>query len=289
MRYRLLDKTALVTGGASGIGKAICVQLVSEGAFVVVLDKQLVPCEGGDNVLQLMEQARKSANLSNDSHKPTYEFVEGDVLNVSDITKALKCVQSFTGRVDILVNNAAKVSGGQGLLDTTPEGWDNFMSVNVKGAFLTTQAAVKVFLEQEPVGSDRIRGKIVNITSQHGVVAAPNNIAYGCSKAALNYMTKQVAIDFIKYGIVVNAVAPGRILTGREGSRSEEDARNAGVELSPREVQGLLASKTRTPHSEYGRLGSPSDVAKAVAFLASEYSSYTVGETLVVDGGYLAS
>ena len=289
MSHRLLNKTAVVTGGASGIGKAICIQLASEGARVVVLDLQLSPREGGDDVLNLMEHARDSAGLAKQHDSPAYEFVLGDILDIGSISNVFKCAKSMTGRVDILVNNAGLVSGGRGLLETTPEDWDDFMSVNVKGAFLCTQAAVKMFMEQEPVGPDHVRGKIVNITSQHGIVAAPGNIAYGCSKAALNYMTKQVAVDYIKHGIIVNAVAPGRILTGRVGSISEEDARMNGTELSPDEVESLLASKARTPHSKLGRLGSPCDVAKAVAFLVSDYSSYTVGETLVVDGGYLAS
>ena len=291
-RYRLLNKTAVVTGGSSGIGKSICSRLASEGALIVILDKDRNPREGGDDVLQDIVVARNSAGLTQSSDGPVaHDFILGDVLDSESISKALNRAKSFTGRLDILVNNAARVSGGHTLLETTPDEWDSFMSTNVKGAFLCTQAAVKMFMEQEPIGPDLIRGKVINITSQHGIVAAPENIAYGCSKAALNYMTKQIAVDYIKHGIIVNAVAPGRILTGRVGSRKITDVqRNESPSLAD-EGQGLVASEKRTPHANSlsGRLGSPDDVAKAVAFLASDYSSYTVGETLVVDGGYLAS
>ena len=208
--------------------------------------------------------------------------------------KCTKC------NLDILVNNAARLSGGHNLLETTENEWDDFMSINVKGAFLCTQAVVHQFLQQEPQGSDGIRGRIINISSQHGKVAAASNIAYGCSKAALDYMTRQVAIDYIDKGIIVNAVAPGRILTGRVGSRKclsdksslqndSSDLKGAcSDELPPSEVKSLIESESRTPYSRLGRLGSPSDVAKAVAFLASDDASFIVGETLLVDGGYLA-
>merc|ERR1712146_359016 len=100
-------------------------------------------------------------------------------------------------------------------------------------------------------------------------------------------MTRQVAVDYIEHGVIVNAVAPGRILTGRLGSRTRPTYDDGG-ELPADELEELLASEARTPHSRLGRLGVPTDVAKAAVFLASDYASFIVGETLFVDGGYMA-
>ena len=129
-------------------------------------------------------------------------------------------------------------------------------------------------------------------------MAAASNIAYGCSKSALDYMTRQVAVDYIDRGIIVNAVAPGRILTGRMGSRMRPSSTshyrnstddNLSTEQLPlSEEESLVSSESRTPYARLGRLGAPVDVAKAAAFLASDDASYIVGETLLVDGGYLA-
>ena len=286
VKHRLSGKSAIVTGGSSGIGKAICVNFAQEGASVVVLDIDKQPREGGPDVITLMLQARSNAGLMNTS--TMFQFVHGSVEDKEAISHAVDVAKSLTGRLDILVNNAARLSGGHSLLETSEEEWDDFMSSNAKGAFLCTQAAVKTFLEQEPAGPDSIRGRIVNISSQHGIVAARENIAYGCSKAALDYMTRQVAVDYIKDGIVVNAVAPGRVLTGRLGSRPRIDSNSNPVKLPEAEEVDLRASELRTPYANLGRLGKPNDVAKAVSFLASDYASYIVGETLLVDGGYLA-
>ena len=158
------------------------------------------------------------------------------------------------------------------------------MAVNAKGVFLCSKAAVAQFLTQPRRGPDGIRGRIVNISSQHGMVWCPGNAAYGTSKAAVAYLTRQVGSEYISEGVVVNAVAPGRILTGREGSRSLAQ----GAAEVEEEVAGLAESEARTPHSAI-RLGEPADVARAVAFLASDLATFIVDENLVVDGGYTAS
>jgi NAD(P)-dependent dehydrogenase (short-subunit alcohol dehydrogenase family) len=144
------------------------------------------------------------------------------------------------------------------------------MAVNAKGVFLGCRAAVRQMLTQEPVGE--VRGRIVNLSSQHGMVRAPGAFAYGVGKAAVVYMTRQIAGDYAGDGIVCNAVAPGKILTGIGG-------RAVAPEV-------LEYSHARTP---WPRLGRPSDVAGAALFLASDEATYITGENLMVDGGWMAS
>lgn len=240
---RLGSKVCLVTGGASGIGKAICVQLAREGATVIAFDVRRAPREGGEDVISLMRAARQSESL------PVQQdlFIAGDVSDADSVQGAIVTTVDAFGRLDVLVNNAAKMNG-HSLLDTSEEEWDDIMAVNAKGVFLFSKAAVTQFLEQPRHGPDGIRGRIVNISSQHGsarvapphcptliltanlfwvrrwlcaVLYCPGNVAYGTSKAAVAYLTKQVGSEYIQDGIVVNAVAPGRILTGRPGSRIE--------------------------------------------------------------------
>ena len=117
-----------------------------------------------------------------------------------------------------------------------------------------------------------MRGRIVNISSQHGMIRAPNDFAYGVGKATVVYMTRQIAGDYAEHGIVCNAVAPGKILTGKTGQA-----------IAP---EMLKYSKSRTP---WPRLGRPADVANAVLFLASDEASYIIGENLMVDGGWMAN
>jgi len=156
------------------------------------------------------------------------------------------------------------------------------MAANAKGPFLCSRAAVAQFLRQEPRGPDGIRGRIVNVASQHGMVHCPGSVGYGTSKAAVVYMTRQIGCEYVERGVIVNGVAPGRILTGRPGSRDDPAA------ISEEEERDLAQSRARTPHAAL-RLGKPEDVARAVAFLASDDASFIVGEVLMVDGGYMAS
>jgi NAD(P)-dependent dehydrogenase (short-subunit alcohol dehydrogenase family) len=115
------------------------------------------------------------------------------------------------------------------------------------------------------------RGRIVNISSQHGMVGAPEDIAYGTSKSGVVYITRQIAADYAKHDVVCNAVAPGKILTGKSGRAAEE--------------RWLTYSRVRTPMP---RLGRPDDVANAALFLASDEATYITGENLMVDGGWMA-
>jgi glucose 1-dehydrogenase len=142
------------------------------------------------------------------------------------------------------------------------------MAVNLRGVFLGCKRAVSEMLGQEPIGE--VRGRVVIISSQHGMVGPPGHVAYAASKGGVVNLTRQIAVDYGKHGILVNAVAPGKILTGSPEQQSPET---------------LAYSHTRTP---FHRLGRPDDVAGAALFLASEDSGYVSGTNLLVDGGWMA-
>lgn len=251
---RLKDRTAIVTGGASGIGKAIAVRFAEEGARVIVADITDEPAEGGEKTVDTIAKAGG-----------TVEFISCDVTRSEDLEAAV----ALAGHLDIMVNNAA-VRSPMRLHETSEEEWDRVMAVNAKGVFLGCRAAIRQMLTQEMRGE--VRGRIVNLASQHGMVRSPNAFCYGVGKATVVYMTRQIAGDYAKDGIVCNAVAPGKILTGRGG-------RAVAPEV-------LAYSHSRTP---WPRLGRPADVANAALFLASDEATFITGENLMVDGGWMAS
>lgn len=257
MRMRLQDKVVVVTGGGSGIGRAIATLFAREGAKVVIGDVTETPLEGGPPTREVIAAERG-----------TVRFRRCDVAVWDDVQALVDAAVGEFGRLDVMVNNAAIRGEGKPLLETTEADWDRVMAVNAKGVFFGCKAAVARFLAQDPV--NEVRGRIVNISSQHGMVAAPGKIAYGTGKAAAAYITKQVAVDYAKQGIVCNAVAPGRILTGRPAG--------AGTDA-------MEYSVMRTPMPRPGR---PMDVAQAALFLASDEATYLTGHNLLVDGGWMA-
>lgn len=251
---RLSGKVAVVTGGASGIGRAIARLLAAEGARVVVGDVTETVLEGGESTVAAIAAAGGDAL-----------FQRCDVSVWAEMDALVGRAVAAFGSLDIMVNNAAIRGGMAPLLDTTEEDWDRVMAVNARGVFFGCKRAVQQFLTQPLV--EEVRGRIVNLSSQHGMVAAPGRLAYGTGKAAAAYITKQVAVDYAPQGILCNAVAPGRILTGRPGGD-----------------YALDYARARTPMP---RLGRPEDVARAVLFLASE-ASFVTGHNLMVDGGWMA-
>jgi len=278
----LLGKTVVVTGGSSGIGRAICRACAREGAHVVIMDLRQEPLEGGETTEALIESdaaaaaaagAGAGAGAAGDAAaaaaapRPQVVRVAGDVSKLADVKRAVAAAVSLTGRLDVLVNNAAIDSGGQDLLATTEETWDRVLAVNAKGVMFGCQAAIDQMVTQAQ-GADELRGRVVNISSQHGMVCCPGDLAYGVGKATVVYMTRQIAADYAKRGIAVNAVAPGKIVTGFDG-----DNRPYSI------------SRTPAP-----RLGRPDDVARAVVFLASEQATaFVTGVNLMCDGGWTAS
>jgi NAD(P)-dependent dehydrogenase (short-subunit alcohol dehydrogenase family) len=249
---------AIVTGAASGIGRAIAMRFAVEGAHVLVADLAPEPRGGGTPTHEAILRTGGRA-----------EFLSADVSRWEDIQTLVARAAGLGGRLDVIVNNAAIGDGGR-LTETSEEVWDRTMAVNLKGVFLGCKAAAAQMLTQEMRGE--VRGRIVNISSQHGMIASPNHLAYGVSKAGVVYMTRQIAADYARDGIVCNAVAPGKILTDMGGQ-------------VPTEAQ-LAYARSRTP---WPRLGRAEDVAGAALFLASPEASYITGENLMVDGGWMAS
>jgi len=255
---RLNGRTAIVTGGSSGIGRAIARLFAREGASVVIADVTEAVVEGGPPVTGVIRAEGHTAS-----------FVRCDVSQASDVDALFADTLDRHGAIDILVNNAA-IRGGKPLAETDEALWDAVMAVNLKGSFLCARAAVRQMLRQPVI--NEARGRIVNISSQHGMIAAPEDFAYGVSKSGLVYMTRQIAADYGRQHIVCNAVAPGKILTGKGGRAVE-----------PRWIE---YSEARTPAP---RLGTPQDVAHAALFLASGEASFVNGHNLMVDGGWMAA
>jgi NAD(P)-dependent dehydrogenase (short-subunit alcohol dehydrogenase family) len=249
---RLAGKTALITGASSGIGRAIARKFVEEGALPLLMDLTEEVREGGEPTHRILG----------------VPFYQGDVSSEADAEEAVRRTTALTGRLDILVNDAVFNIGGK-LGDTSLADWNRTMDVNLTGVFLMCRAAIGQMRRQEI--RNEVRGRIVNISSQHGMIAAPEAAAYGTSKAGVVYLTRQVAVDYAKENIVCNAVAPGKILTGKTGRAIE-----------PRWIDYSYA---RTPMP---RLGRSEDVANAALFLASDEATFITGENLMVDGGWMA-
>jgi glucose 1-dehydrogenase len=257
MDKMLQDKVAIVTGASSGIGRAIAVRFAGEGARVILADVRELPIEGGSSTLSLIHQS------GNEGH-----FVATDVSQWSAIDSLVSGVIEWFGRLDVMVNNAA-VYTSTSLVDSSEEQWRRVMAVNVDGVFFGCKRAVQQMQVQEPMGDTR--GRIINLSSQHGMVASPGDPAYGVRKAAVVHLTRQVAVDYAKDKIVCNAIAPGKILTGR-----------TDIAIAP---EMLAYATTRTP---WPRLADPADIGSTATFLASDMATYLTGVNLLVDGGWMA-
>jgi len=244
---RLKDNKAIVTGGASGIGRAVCLALAREGADILVADIQ----DAIETVKVVQALARRAISVITDvtAHDQVEAMVD-------------KAVQEF-GRVDILVNDAG-IAILKPFFETNEVDWDRQMNVNAKGVFLVSQAVARVMRDQGG-------GRIINISSISADRAGTHLSAYCASKAPVSALTLCLALELAEYGIYVNAVLPGTTETtlNREWHKTNPAMRQANIEGTPLK-----------------RLGRPEDIANAVVYLASEEASWTTGALLRVDGGY---
>jgi len=258
------QKVCLITGASRGIGKAIAVTLAREGHAVVVTYN---------------EKAEAASRVCDEIVKAGGHAITAQ-LNVKDrisIQASIDVTLSEFGRLDVLVNNAGILKQNN-FLDITEEDWDNIFDVNVKGVFNCCQLAVPLLIEKP-------YSKIINIASFAGKYGGPKAPHYSASKAAIMSLTKSLARIYAGKKLLVNAVAPGVIETDMFAQSSKASA-NTGIPGSD-----LKQEKSNTVHSDIllGEIGTPEDVANAVAFLVSHRSNYITGSTLDVNGGLLLS
>lgn len=245
----LQGNVALVTGGAQGIGKSIVGLLADCGASVVVSDINRETAE--KTVSELTAQGKKAM------------AAQANVARGEEVKAMVDSIVSQWGKIDILVNNAG-ITRDTLLLRMKDEDWDAVLSVNLKGTYNCMKAVLSSMSKQR-------RGRIVNISSIVGVIGNAGQANYAASKAAVIGLTKTVAREYASRGITVNAVAPGFIDTAMTAV------------LSPEVKENLLKQ------IPLARLGSPTDVANAVVFLASDRANYMTGQVLHVNGGMYMS
>jgi NAD(P)-dependent dehydrogenase (short-subunit alcohol dehydrogenase family) len=246
----LTGKVALITGAARGIGRACALALAESGADIALGLRDIRSGEGLAD--EIKASGRKVLSL------------QMDISKISEIKAAFENLEKEFGRLDILVNNAG-IGPPNAIEDVTEEDFDYTVEVNLKGTFFVSQHAGKLMKRNS-------YGRIVNLSSQAGFIALPTESVYCMTKAAIAHLTKCFAVEWGRYNINVNAVAPTFIKTpGTEEWLSDEKFRN--------EILSKIV---------LGRVGIPKDVASAVLFLSSEASSLITGTTLMIDGGWTA-
>lgn len=270
-----VTRVALVTGCGKpdGVGQGVARALAAAGAAVVVADKELT---GVPNRRQELLGARgpehwhglKSLVEEITAAGGAASFAVGDVGDEADAQRMTDQAVEQHGRLDILVNNAAAPQGldRADIEDVPVDLWDLQIRVNLRGTYLMSRAAVPVMRRQR-------WGRIVNVSSMAGMVAAPRSTAYSASKAGVIGLTRALSMDVAPWGITVNAICPGMVGTSR-AILSDDPSLDPDTEIA-----------RRGRNIPVGRAGQPADIAAAAAFLASEHSSYITGQTLVLDGG----
>jgi NAD(P)-dependent dehydrogenase (short-subunit alcohol dehydrogenase family) len=248
---RLQNKSALITGGTSGIGEATAYLFAKEGAAVAIAGRN--ETRGHAITAQILESGGKAI------------FIRTDVRKAAECNRAVaETLQSF-GRIDVRFNNAG-VYYPQTTLECSEEEWDLQIDINLKGTFLMSKAALPRMIAQ---GS----GNIINNSSGWGIVGGDHAVAYCASKGGVVLLTKAMAIDHGRQGIRVNCICPGDV----ETPMLPEDAKMRGLQW-----EDYIAGCANRP---LGRVGTADEIAKAVLFLASDDSSFMTGAALVVDGG----
>jgi len=248
--FSLADRVAIVTGGASGIGKTVAIALADYGASTVIAD---LDKEAADRVIsEIAERGQKAI------------ATKVDVTNPDDVQNMVRFTLEHYGRIDILFNNAG--INIRGPAETYAlEDWNRLIAVNLTGMFICAQAVGKIMIKQGG-------GKIINTSSVSGKLGHPGNLAYAAAKHGVIGMTKVMAVEWGKHNINVNCIGPGVTRTPMTRAAFTDQQRYEE-----------LASKV-----PMGRLGEPEDLVGTVVFLASDASDYVTGQTIYVEGGRMS-
>ena len=244
---KLKEKIALVTGGSRGLGKAIALQLAKDGAQVVV--NYATSTDKAEEVVAAIKAEGGKALA-----------MKADVSHLEEVEKMVDTIYEQFGRIDILVNNAG-VTRDELLISMEREDWDKVIATNLGGIFNCSKSVAKYMMMQKS-------GRIINMSSVAGERGGRGQSNYAASKGAVNAFTRSVAMELARKKVTVNAVAPGVV----ETEMSSEVIRRA---------QDIILNSVALK-----RLGQPEEIAKVVAFLASDDSSYITGEVIRVDGGF---
>ena len=246
---KLKDKVAIITGATSGIGRAIALEFVRQGAKVTLT---------GRNAARLAEAEKEVKAIGG-----VCLSVQTDILQLADIDKAVEETVEKFGRLDVLVN-AAGLFETCDFLETSEELFDRAMDINLKGLFFMTQRAAKEMKQQG-------RGKVINFSSiGGGAVGFPTGSAYCATKGAIVALTQTLGVELAPYKINVNAICPGNVHSPmNEHLFASEEYTKAMLDLTP-----------------WGRIGETSDITPAVVYLASDDSNYVTGQKLIIDGGW---
>lgn len=246
---RLKGKVALVTGGGTGIGKAIALEFAKEGAKVAITGRRL------DKLQEVVNEMKKNGGET--------IAITGDVSKLEEVDRIVKTTVDTFKRLDILVNCAGVLVSAD-LAHHTEKIWDETIDINLKGSFLCIQRAVPEMLKQG-------KGKIISISSIAGQIGFPNSVAYCASKGGIMGMTKALAMELAPLKINVNDIAPG----------DTETPLNEHLLKDPEYLKG------RVENTPYGRVGKVSDIAPGAVYLASDESDFVNGITLTIDGGLI--
>lgn len=247
MKNLLKDQVAIVTGGNAGIGKAIVLKLVEEGATVAILGTN--PTTGAA-VIEEIKALSPAAQAS---------FYPVDVSKTSGVDETIKQILEKYGRVDILVNNAG-ITADQLLMKMTEEEWDRVIDTNLKSCYNTCKAVVRSMMKAK-------KGRIINISSVVGLMGNAGQVNYAASKAGMIGLTKALAKEVAARNILVNCIAPGFIQTKMTDG------------LTDAQKEGILRQ------IPLGQMGEVNDIANAVWFLVTPLSGYITGQVIAVDGG----
>jgi len=245
--FNLTNKIALVTGGSRGIGKQIVKTYAAQGATVIIASRNINDCQ---KVAEEVIQAGGNAMA-----------ISCDMANLEDIANMYKQIEDEFGKLDILVNNAG-VSITKPSIEVTKEDWNTMFDINIRGVFFSCQEAAKIMIKQQ-------KGKIINVSSIGGIKTFKRIAPYGASKAAVIHLTKSLASEWARYGIIVNGIAPGLIST----------------DINTEEVSDEKLLQKMLKMIPLRHLGQPSDIATMALYLGSDASNFLTGQTISIDGG----